>query len=80
MGVLRKTTALVLILLGLIGAFVSFLAVLDPVGAQLANDGAPFTEPPSLVMPLLLTFAHMGLSGFGFWLFRFRPRGSASRA
>jgi hypothetical protein len=66
-----------LALFGLIGALVGFLAVLDPVGAQLANDSAPFAEPSSVAYSLFITFAFLGVAGFGVWLFRFRPKEGA---
>ncbi len=44
---------LTLATIGLLGTLVAAFSMLDPTGAQLANDADPFGAPPSLVEQLL---------------------------
>lgn len=58
---------------GLLGCAVSLLAIIDPVGAKMADDSDPFGMPPSIFSSLVLLVFFIAVSGLGAYLvFRLR--------
>jgi hypothetical protein len=55
-------------LFGVIGVLVGIVALLDPVGTKMADDGDPFGTPPTTTESLLMLLAYVGLAGVGAWL------------
>ena len=69
-----------LLLLGLLMALFAIFAILDPVGAQMANDNDPFGTPPSLASSIGVLFACLAVSGVGVFLLIWCGRSIAIRA
>ncbi len=42
------------VFIGSISLFIAALAIMDPKGAQLANDNDPFGEPPGLIRIIII--------------------------
>jgi hypothetical protein len=57
-----------MLLLGLAGCAVSLLAIMDPVGAKMADDGDPFGAPPSLVSSFFVLVMFVSISALGAYL------------
>ena len=55
-------------LLGLVGSFVSILAIIDPVGTKMADDADPFGLPPTTAESSLVLLAYMAIMSIGAWL------------
>jgi hypothetical protein len=55
--------AWILVVLGILGAIVGVLAIVDPVGSKMADDAAPFGVPPSRKELLAITLVYV-LVGF----------------
>ena len=65
-----KTFGGLLAVSGTIGALVGLISVLDPVGSQMANDSAPFSQPASVWQSLAITLGWFVIAAFGVWLLR----------
>ena len=61
-------SGLFLLLFGCVGTVISILAIFDPVGTKMADDGDPFGTPPSLLNSLLILFVYLCLCGAGAFL------------
>ena len=61
-------TGVGLSLLGLVGVLVSILAIIDPVGTKMADDGDPFGTLPTTVESSVLLMAYLLITSFGAWL------------
>ena len=69
-----------LLLIGLLGVLVSVVAIFDPVGTKMADDGDPFGVPPTTVGSSLLLVLFLAVSTFGAWLsWRGRRRDQPTR-
>jgi hypothetical protein len=68
MHVIRIVLGLVLCLFGLLGTALGLLAIADPVGMKMADDGNPFGPPPSLIESLAMTGFFTALGATGLWL------------
>lgn len=64
-GVTLCSVAVIVILVGLV-------AVIDPVGTKMADDGDPFGKPPSRLSSALICLAGIGIFTGGRWLMRTR--------
>jgi hypothetical protein len=64
----RLSFGILLLALGVMGVFFSFLAIVDPVGAQLAADHNPFATPPSAAQSLLVMGGYVLVAALGSWL------------
>jgi len=53
MKLLTKVVGVILSVVSIVGALVSFLALIDPREAQLSNDADPFGAPPTTAQSLL---------------------------
>jgi len=60
----------VLFALGLFGALFGLVAIIDPIGTQMANDLDPLGTPPSLVESITITGLYAALAILGGWLFK----------
>ncbi|MGO1068591.1 hypothetical protein [Lysobacter sp. CA199] len=65
-------------LVALMVAAFAMLALLDPAGAQLANDADPFGTPPSTAALLGRLAVSLAVMAGGIWLL-LRPRGGRAR-
>lgn len=77
---MRRVTLIVWLVTALIGLIVvvlGIIAMIDPAGAQLANDADPFGEPPSRIKSLAMTLVGVGLVA---WPLVLRRRGGDARA
>ena len=73
MGALaRKLMGILMLAAGAIGVIVCVISIVDPVGTQLADDGAPFVAPLSAWRSIVLTLAYAALAAAGAWLLRHR--------
>src|SRR2546430_15509565 len=54
-----------LLLVGLVGSAVSFLALADPVGTKMADDADPFGVPPSASGSLILLVVFLAVGAVG---------------
>jgi hypothetical protein len=78
--IVAGVSGLFLLLGGLVGTAVSLLAIIDPVGTKMADDGDPFGAPPSLVTSLSILLVYLGISSVGaflVWSSVRKPRASA---
>lgn len=77
---LARPLGMVLSFLGALGATMSILTLIDPVGAQMANDADPFAIPPGPAESCLQLAVSLALLGLGLWLFlrRRSPKAAAS--
>lgn len=64
-----------LAMLGSCSALIAVVALLDPVGTKLADDGAPFGVPASPAASWLLLAASVLVAAIGHRLFRRSGRG-----
>ncbi|WP_144436338.1 hypothetical protein [Lysobacter antibioticus] len=67
---LMRASAMVLSLLGGLGAMISVLTLIDPIGAQMADDAHPFAMPPGPGASWLHFAVSLALSGLGLFLHR----------
>lgn len=72
---LRAGCAAILIIVGLLIAGLSILALIDPAGAKMADDNDPFGPPPSRVYDVVLLAAGLGLIVAAGFLIRTIARG-----
>ena len=49
----------IFILLGSVGILLGIIAIIDPVGTKMANDGDPFGVPPTISESLTLTLIYV---------------------
>jgi hypothetical protein len=54
--------------LGIVGIFFGLLSIVDPVGAQLADDHNPFAAPPGVAESLSVIFMYVAIGAIGAWL------------
>jgi hypothetical protein len=73
MGWPRRLLGISLLAFAALLALVELLALLDPAGAQLADDSNPFGPPPSTSSILLWLLLSLVLAALGLWL-AFRPK------
>lgn len=66
---LTRMTGVALASLGALGAAISILTLIDPIGTQMANDAAPFATPPGPAESCLHLAVLLALLGLGLWLF-----------
>ena len=57
-----------LLLVGLVGSAMSFLALADPVGTKMADDADPFGVPPSASGSLILLVVFLAVGAVGVYL------------
>jgi len=60
----------VLVVAGIAGVLVGILAMVDPIGTKMADDGDPFGVPPSFLGSLLTTVVCAAVAAGGFWCLR----------
>ena len=65
---MRRLLGLVIVLVALIGLFLSIVELLDPVGTKMADDGDPFGPPEPWYVPATLLLLSVTFGGFGLWL------------
>ena len=58
---------IVLLFLSSFGVVFGIVAMIDPVGAKMSDDGDPFGIPPTFVESLSLTLFYMGVFFVGIW-------------
>jgi len=73
-----RSSALALSLPGGFGAMISVLALVDPIGAQMADDADPFATPPGSDGLWLRLAVSLALLGLGLWLFLHRRSAKAA--
>lgn len=59
---------IMLLFLSSFGVMVGIVAMIDPVGTKMSDDGDPFGVPPSFVESLSLTLFYAGNFFVGVWL------------
>jgi hypothetical protein len=59
---------LILLVGGVLGVAVSLIAILDPAGAQMADDANPFGPPPSLLSSISILIFYLIVSAVAFFL------------
>jgi len=67
---LKKILGSLLAVVGIIGTLIGAISIWDPLGSQMANDSAPFAQPPSVWQSLSFTLGWVVVAAFGVWLFR----------
>ncbi len=72
--VLRSVFGLLLAFIGAVFFAVSVMALLDPVGTQMADDSNPFGTPPPWYAAALGILISGAVAGAGVWLLRRRVR------
>lgn len=72
MSLIRTLVGLSLSTLALILFFVAIVAMLDPVGTQMANDNDPFGKPPSQLSSIVLCLLSVGLFFVGGYLMKWK--------
>jgi hypothetical protein len=58
----------ILVVLGLIGVIFGVVALIDPAGSKMADDGAPFGSPLGVMESLLITAAYAVAAMLGCWM------------
>ena len=76
--VIRLVIGIVMTGLGFLGIGFGILAIIDPIGTQMADDHNPFATPPPLSERILLTVVYAASFLIGLWLI-FAPRWKAKR-
>ena len=78
-AILIVLSGLLLLVVGLVTVLVAILGIIDPEGAQFANDADPFGQPPPIGwdIALLLLGALAGGGGSLLIWHEIRPRGAA---
>ena len=64
----RRLLGIALLTLAAVLAMVELIALLDPAGTQLADDGNPFGPPPSTSSTLPWLLLSLVLAALGLWL------------
>ena len=77
--VLRFIIGPLLTFIGVVFSVVSLVALVDPVGTQMADDSNPFGPPPPWYAAVIGGILSAGLATGGIWLLR-RRAGSGERA
>lgn len=72
--ILLKYIGAIFSLFGLLGVFASVVAIIDPVGTQLANDSDPFGVPPTQTESLQILAGYFFLLSLGVWILFHRGR------
>jgi hypothetical protein len=70
---IRRFAGYCLVTLGLLASVLAVYALIDPAGAQGADDNDPFGEPPPRRESAQMALVGLGVAGLGFYLRR-RPR------
>ena len=68
MKIFAGISGLLLLLVGCVGSLVSIVAIFDPVGTQMADEGDPFGPPRSLVSSVLILLLYLAVCGVGTFL------------
>jgi len=66
--VVRRILGIVLLVVFGIAVIIYAVALIDPVGSQMANDGDPFGTPPPWQYAALGLIVSLVVAGFGGWL------------
>lgn len=66
--IFMKFIGVIFSLHGLLGVLVSIVAIIDPVGTQLANDSDPFGVPPTQTESLQILAGYFFLLSLGVWI------------
>ena len=66
----KKILGSLLAVIGIIGALIWAISIWDSLGSQMANDSAPFAQPPSVWQSLSFTLGWVVVAALGVWLFR----------
>jgi len=61
-------SGLSLLLFGALGTFVGIVAIVDPIGTKLADDGDPFGVPPTTTESAFMLLMYLALMSLGVWL------------
>ena len=72
--VLTKVGGSVLALFGLFGSIAWLYTLMDPAGAQLANDADPFGTPPAIFEIILWLTGWVAVLVIGCWLLLLRRK------
>ena len=71
---MRRVLGILLLLIAIAGYAVYLIALDDPAGTKLADDGDPFGDPGSRFFPAAGLVVCLALACAGAWLARRRPR------
>lgn len=63
--ILRIALGAILASFGILGILLGLLALVDPAGTQMADDGNPFGAPPTAVQSVLITLFYLLMSILG---------------
>jgi len=63
---------------GLAGAGLGVLAIIDPAGSKLADDGDPFGPPPSRFGSAVIVLIFALIAAVGFWIISLADRKSSN--
>lgn len=69
-NIMRAGGGVALCSIAVIVFLVGFVAVIDPVGTKMADDGDPFGKPPSRWSSALICLAGIGMFIGGRWVMR----------
>lgn len=70
-------TGVVLITVSLLGIFFGILSIIDPVGAKMSDDNAPFGPPPTIWDSVIMVFVYIIVGIIGSFLVIFLSRRKA---
>lgn len=59
-----------LVIGGIAGVLMGVLAMLDPIGTKMADDGDPLGAPPTFLLALLVAVACAAVAVGGLWCLR----------
>ena len=76
---IKRVMGSLLVLVGFVFFAVSLVALVDPVGTQMADDSNPFGPPPPWYAAVIGLAVSGAVAAGGIWLFR-RVEGSDGRA
>lgn len=68
MKALKAISGAVFLAFGLFGCAVTFFAIIDPVGTQLADENNPFGTPPNIASSLTRLMVYGAISVLGAYL------------
>ena len=71
---LQRTVGVLLALVGLVFFLASLVALVDPVGTQMADDSNPFGPPPPWYAAVTGCVVSAGIGAGGIWLLRRKAR------
>jgi hypothetical protein len=71
---MRRVAGALLLTSGLLSALIYVIALLDPVGTKLADDGDPFGTPPPASESITGLLVCVALAAVGLWLLRGKKR------